>query len=353
MENKHNRKIMNKYMIKESFSHLGKKYLELFMDNKEANTSINSNLNDLKNNKIAPKYKITTNQKLNKMISKLEQEKIKEKFFADSIQTKEYNIFHQKFRDLILKKNEKKIKFVDKRNKLDGIKQSIQRMKNWDKTHSLDENELNKKLAQNHRIPDLYRYSPKHGYVDKHIFVADLRGFFQENNEEEKSKPIINVNLNKSKNYRKINYKEFRKFFPKIPKVNNLSIVKKRNITKYNTRLSSSSVIKEVSEKKGKNSRPSSQLMKKDLYYNKLYSNSYVPNFKKMTSRNNSYISSDTNTKNMAEYLPDNDTISSNNQKILDFNFNLIRKKLKLRKIISTSNPPSQYLLLPILNNIK
>jgi hypothetical protein len=61
----------------------------------------------------------------------------------------------------------------------------------------------------------------------------------------------------------------------------------------------------------------------------------------------NSYLYSH---KYILDYSPNYNCIYSNANKSIEVNQNLKNKKIKLRKIMSSSNPPSEYLLFPILN---
>ena len=71
-----------------------------------------------------------------------------------------------------------------------------------------------------------------------------------------------------------------------------------------------------------------------------------VPIFKKMMSREKLF---DTN-KCLADYMPNYDAIYSNAYKYISNNEELKKKKNLLRKILFSSRPPSQYILLPSLN---
>ena len=73
-----------------------------------------------------------------------------------------------------------------------------------------------------------------------------------------------------------------------------------------------------------------------------------VPIFNKMISRDkNNYLY---NHLFLADYEPNYNSIDSDANKYKYIDVELKNKKNKLRKIMASSNPPGEYLLLPILN---
>ena len=356
-------------MLGKGFSNTDNKYVLLFK-RRPLLIKTNSDINIKSNIETFEKPNISTTKKLKQIISNLPNNKknIRKKFLFDNNFNNDYNIFHSKIKDL-LKKNQsiEKKQFIQKVDRLDGISESINRLKKYKKRFALDENIVKLKIKENKKTPPICNYNPNLESISKHVPIPDLMGHHHINlvkikKEEEEKKRIaqqnnlnnfydnemliednyiINTNNKKNNSTISINPYEYKNIIPKT-RVNN------RNI--YSNSMNS---------------------MESRIYYSKNYENPIshsisaeltpinpkkiknyvsVPIFKKMISRDkNNYLY---NHCYLADYFPNYNSIDSNAYRFININENLKNKKNKLRKIMTCSNPPSEYVLLPILNKI-
>ena len=346
---------MNDLMLKKGFSNIDNKYFQLFK--KRPLLIINRNYSDLNNqmlsnNNIFEKPNNSTNDKLNQIIQNLSSKRKLRKIFLN---TNEYYIANTKIKDL-LKKNKliEKKRIENKVEKLDGIHESIQRLIRHKKRFALEESLVKFKIRENNKIPSICSYNPNYKSISKHIPIADLQGHhninlnnLQQIKNEDNNK--YNIELTKEKNNDNDNNKTY------IPK-DSLSInsydykknISRNNLNHYQINNYSQRNNNKINNLFGISDYSSIELSQ--INPEKIQKNISVPNFNKMTSReqNNFFLPKQ---RYLADYFPNYDSIYSNANKFMNINKELKDKKSKLRKIISYSNPPAEYLLLPILNN--
>ena len=355
---------MNDLMMEKGFSRTDNKYFLFFKkrpliykpqyDN-SINNLISSNYNKNSMSSIE-KPSVTTNKKLNLIIFNLEQKKnnLREKFFNEKKAINEYDSFHMKIKELLKSKNliEKK-EIIVKNDRLNGIRESIKNLIKFKKKYALDENFVKIKLKENNKTPPLCNYNPNLNSINKHTPFADLSGHHhkslikikkQNQNYLNNHGDIIILNEernNETKNVNKINNNNNQDIF--------ISINNKMNYSKSINSMSRLNYSKNIEKKRRPISKSNSMELSPINSYKKK-SNISVPIFNKMISRDkNNYLY-----KNifLGDYFPNYDSIYSNANKYISINKELKKKKNKLRKIISCSNPPGEYLLLPSLNNI-
>jgi len=356
---------MNDLMMEKGFSRTDSKYVLLFKKRPliskpqydySINNLISSNYNRNRISSIE-KPSVTTNKKLNLIIFNLEQKKnnLREKFFNEKKTINEYDSFHMKIKELLKSKNliEKK-EIIVRNDRLNGIRESIKNLIKFEKKYALDENFVKLKLKENNKTPPICSYNPNLNCINKHTPIADLCGHhykslikLKKQNQKKYSynhddKIILNEEENnESKNANKINNNNNQDTFT--------SINNKINHSKSINLMSRINYSKNIEKKRRPISKSNSMELSSTNSYKKK-SNISVPIFHKMISRDkNNYLN-----KNifLGDYFPNYDSIYSNANKYTYINKELKNKKNKLRKIISCSNPPGEYLLLPSLNNL-
>jgi hypothetical protein len=365
---------MNDFRVKSGFSNLDNQIvhflgerLTLIKPNNDCNK--NNSISSNKNKKITiRKMILSTNDKLNQIIYNLEKKNknIREKFLDyERSKLNEYNSFHMKIQQLIkhnkiAEKKEKKAK----NERLNGIHESIQRLLNHKKKYALNEKTKQLKIKDNYITPSIYKYNPNFLSINKHIPVPDLS--------EHHSKIITNKNITKNitnKNNKNkfraiksccsiLNSNKYKKIIDKLNKKGNKN--KKRKNNHNSMHLIDSKFIKiedsdnynkyNIVVNKKKYIPQSNSMDLITLNPDKKKSFISIPNFNKMTSRdkNNYFLY---NNKYLGDYSHNYNAIYSNANKFFSFNKDLKEKKNKLRKILSSSNPPKHYLLLPSLNS--
>ena len=350
---------------KKSLSSTDKNYSFLFKHKKKIPKSYSDyHINNLNNKSITSTQPLkSTNIKLNQLILNYQQKNknnIRHRlFFENDIKIKDQdknNDLQKRIKNLL--KNDK---FIDKKNnnderdRLDGKHESLKRLLKWKKKYAFNKNLYNYIMMENNKTPPVCRYTPNIESIKRHIPAVDLKGhqsinikriqkekeeiekqikFYNKQNSEEymesKNNIIYNDITSINSYYDNSNY-EINKF-QKIDKNDYCNFID--NQLNYNN-----------------NTRPISYPISNEsklLNPNKLKNNISSPIFKKMIGRDkNSYIFSH---RYMMEYSPNYNYIYSNANKSISVDQNLKNKKIKLRKIMSSSNPPSEYLLLPILN---
>ena len=345
-------------MVKKGFSDFDNKYYNLFkkrplLIKNSSYSNFNSQISPNNNNFEKPN--ISTGDKLNQIIQNLKmKKKLRNKFLRKEFKN-ENNIFEMNVKDL-LKKNKlliEKKRVDNKVEKLDGIRESIQRLINHKKRYGLEESLVKLKLRENNKVPSICSYNPNYKSISKHTPIAHLQGHhtinlnnLKNNKDEENNRykmeslkdtndePITNEKyiFKNSYSINSYNYKKHSR--------NNLNFYKGDNYSfKRNNKINNIYGIYDSFS--GELSQINPEKVKKNVS---------VPDFNKMISRDeNNYIFN--RERYLADYLPNYDSIYSNANKFIDINKDLYEKKVKLRKIISCSNPPTEYLLLPILNN--
>ena len=372
-----------------------------FYVNNDINNIIYSNHAQYKKSLIVKRKPVmSTNTKLNKIIFNLEQKNmhLREQFLDnDNNKQNECNSMHRKILDL-LKRNKmrEKKKKEEKNEKLYGIRESIKRLIIHNKKYALNEETIQSILKENSKSPSLYRYSPNYFSINKHIPSPDLSEHNNNNNnrinnsnmnlsniisyknKNKNNNNISNNNLNVSNiisyknnnnnnsiiNISNISYKNknnknraiksscnirnMNKYKKIINKINKNRNENTKNIHNVIHSMDSKYIKYNDFESKKKDIQSSVSMDLLTLNPDKKKSIISIPNFSKMISREkNSYLG---NKSNLADYFPNYNAIYPNANKFMSFNKDLKEKKNKLRKIISSSNPPKYYLLLPSLN---
>ena len=378
---------MNELMLKYGFSDTDYKYVQIF---KKRPIIIKNHSNSDKNQLISlnisknsldsfEKPTITTAKKLNQIIQDLELKKkgIRKRFLINNKSQSE-NIFSSKLQELIKKKNniiEQKQKINNKVEKLDGVNECIQRLIKFKKKYALDENLVKLKIKENNKTPPLCRYSPNFDSIRKHVPSPDF-SFHQTVNpikikiEEENKKQIEKKNNFYDNEYEPIEEyddinaynRRFRNYSSQKMLINPYNYndkISNINLNRYykNNNQIYPYLIKSIGKKKnydenyeilGAPRYESSSNELAPLNPEKLKKNISVPNFNKMISRDTIFYLNHQNY--LPDYSPNYDSIYSNANKYKYIDEELKYKKNKLRKIITSSNPPGEYLLLPILN---
>ena len=375
---------MKNFIFENTISKTDNKYKPLFEYRKKLQKVNNKcNINNISmsnslstgNISIIDKPSFTTNKKLNQIILNNEQKnkKIRQKLFkGNKTNNNEHNKLYERIKDLIMQKKEgEKKHIIYNRERLDGIHQSIKRLSKWNKKFALNQSFLEIIFKENHKTPPICRYTPNLQSIEKHIPVPDLKGHqhfsLKKLKKEEEDKRKIGQKIN-IYNKKKLKFDECNNSIINKEKeynsLNNSSISKKNNfynnINKYernDIRYYSNSIDGKINNNNSKNydniNNPSllSHSVSNEiipLNPNKAKNIISIPNFKKMLSRDKySYIN---NESYFGNYFPNYDSIYSNVYKYLKNNQGYRNKKNKLRKILGKSNPPSEYLLLPILN---
>ena len=364
-----NRNDISDFLPSKSLSKTDKDY-SFFFKHKRKIPKSNSdyNINNLNNNSNTSVLPVKpTNIKLNQLILNYEQKNknnIRYKLLLEN-----NNNYKDKNKKNDLQKRIKKLfkndKFIvqkntyDERDRLDGIQESIKRLLKWKKRYALNKSLYNYIKKENNKTPPVCRYTPNLESIKRHIPVADLKGHqsinikrIQKVNEEIEKKINLNNKQNLEEEYMDFNMNTKKDDITSINSYNdknnysNYELNQLKGIDKNyyynfiddqlncnnNERLINYSISNEITL----------------LNPNKLQKNISSPIFKKMIGRDkNSYLNSQ---RYMMDYSPNYNSIYSNANKNISVNQNLKNKKIKLRKIISSSNPPTEYLLLPSLN---
>lgn len=375
---------MNELMLKNGFSDTDYRYVQIFkkrpiMINNHSNSDKNKfNSSNLSKNILDgfEKPAISTANKLNQIIQDLELKKkgIRKKFLINGDSQNENNIFRSKLKELMNKKNiiKKKKKFNSKVEKLDGVNESLQRLIKFEKKYALNESLVKLKISENQKTPPLCRYSPNFDSIRKHVPSPDFNSHQTYNsikmkNEEENKKQIEEKNNFYDNEYNEygqfeenddiITYnRKFRNYLNDKIVINPYNYKNNINLNRYNRnniQNNYSYLINSINNKKnyemiGASRNELSSIELTPLNPEKLKKNISVPIFNKMISRDTIYYLNNQNCS--PDYSPNYDAIDSNANKYKYIDKKLKNKKNKLRKIIASSNPPVEYLLLPILN---
>lgn len=365
-----NRNDISDFLPSKSLSTTDKKFSFLFKHRKKIPKSYSdvniSNLNNISMTSIQPLK--STNKKLNQIILNYEQKNKNnirhQLFFENEIKKKDKdknknNDLQKRIKKLLKNNKFKEEKNTcDERDRLDGVHESVKRLLKWKKKYALNKSLYNCILMENNKTPPVCRYTPNIESIKKHIPVADLKGHQSINIKRiQKEKEEIEK---QNKFYSKLNFEEYMESNMDI--INNdittiNSYNDKNNYSNYEInkfqRIDNKYYFNFINNQLNcnNNSKPISYSISNEISLlnpNKLKNNIPSPIFKKMIGRDKkSYLYSH---KYMMDYSPNYNYIYSNANKSVSINQNLKNKKIKLRKIMSSSNPPTEYLLLPILN---
>ena len=371
---------MDDLMLQKGFSSTDDKYVQIFKkrpiilknnSTSDYNKLVSSNLN--KNDIIAfEKPVISTTKKLNQIIQNLESKKkgIRKKFLIDKNKQININNYHFKIKELLKKKNiVEKRQIFNKVERLDGIKESFKRLIRFKRKYAIDENIVKVKIREHNRTPPICNYNPNFDYITKHVPIPDLKGHQNINliklkKEEENKKQMEEKNDSydneeetmEENDYININAKKLKKYPLDNILINSYQNKFSNNHRRNNRRRNYFSNIKSMDNKIKymKNfenyGAPRYHSISIDLIPLKSVNTKKisVPIFNKMISRDkNNYLY---NHLFLADYEPNYNSIDSDANKYKYIDVELKNKKNKLRKIMTSSNPPGEYLLLPILN---
>ena len=250
---------------------------------------------------------------------------------------------------------------MQKVERLDGIRESIKRLKQHKTKFAIDKDIVKLKIKENKKTPPICAYNPNLDYISKHVPIPDLQGHHHINliklKKQEEKKQIKHVNNiyddeEFEENYDiNINNKKTNNNIISIKSYNN----KKINPHNINNKELYYNSLNTIDNNFKYNILPKSQshsmsIESTRLNKRKIKNNISVPIFNKMLSRDKNNNSFFNNHCYLADYFPNYNSIDSNANKYIYINKDLKNKKNRLRKIMASSNPSSEYLLLPILN---
>mgnify|MGYP006873129014 CR=1 FL=1 len=360
-----NRNDISDFLPPKSLSTTDQKYSFLFKYRRKIPKSYSDyNINNYNNKSITSIQPLkSTNAKLNQIILNYEQKSKKNIRHQLFFENDNKNNNNDKDNDLQkrIKKLLKNDKFINKKNiyderdRLDGIHESLKRLLKWKEKYALNKSLYNYIVRENNKTPPVCRYTPNLESIKKHIPAVDLKGHKSIN--IKRIKKVNEKTENKSNLYSKHNLEEDME-----SKMN----IKNNDITSINSYNDKNNYLnyelnnyKRIDQKDYSNFVDSQLNCNRQISYsisneltilnpNKLTNNISSPSFKKMIGRDKD--SNLYSQRYLMDYSPNYNYIYSNANKNVSFNQKLKNKKIKLRKIMSSSNPPSEYLLLPILN---
>ena len=363
-----NRNDISDFLPSKSLSSTDKNYSFLFKHRRKIPKSYSDyNINNLNYKSITSVQPLkSTNIKLNKIIVNYEQKNKNNirhtLFFENDIKNKDKdkNNDLQKRIKKLLKNNKliEKKNVYNERDRLDGVHESLKRLLKWKKKYALSKSLYNYIVMENNKTPPVCRYTPNIESIKRHIPVVDLKGHQSINIKElQKEKEEIGkqIKMNSKQNleeYMESKMDIINNDISSINSYNDKNEYSNYEINKYqriDNKFYSNFIDNQLNY--NNNNRPISYSISNEITLlnpNKLKNNIPSPIFKKMIGRDkNNYLYRH---KYMMDYSPNYNYIYSNANKSIKVNQNLKNKKIRLRKIMSSSNPPSEYLLLPILN---
>lgn len=356
-----------------SFSKIDKKYNKIFKEYNIDNLIYHNNFADEVRKKWSNNYNTptsgskirTTNEKLKQIInSNKNASKIQDIFFK----TFDKEPLYKK----IIKKENSNEKLINIKYNSNSLSTKINKIIENRKKFNISNTFLKRRHEENNRQPPICLYNPKYNYIYKHV-----PGFNFQNEKRLSRKKNINLdqieksnltkefnNTNVDRNTNKINNniinsksvnsltpihisnnKSYISFIGLNNKDKNKEIEENKNIT--SNKKSSYNFF--LSQQGAPSSRELHNKIKLDYSPKMIEKNVLVPNFDKMIPRFGEKSKKYTNLTNL-DYSPNYDAIFSHVLNNNPIDYERRRKFYYLKKIISTYNPTSEYLLFPELN---
>lgn len=356
-----------------SFSKIDKKYNKIFKEYNIDNLIYHNNFAEEVRKKWSNNYNTptsgskirTTNEKLKQIInSNKNASKIQDIFFK----TFDKEPLYKK----IIKKENSNEKLINIKYNSNSLSTKINKIIENRKKFNISNTFLKRRHEENNRQPPICLYNPKYNYIYKHV-----PGFNFQNEKSLSRKKNINLdqieksnltkefnNTNVERNTNKINNniinsksvnsltpihisnnKSYISFIGLNNKDKNKEIEENKNIT--SNKKSSYNFF--LSQQGAPSSRELHNKIKLDYSPKMIEKNVLVPNFDKMIPRFGEKSKKYTNLTNL-DYSPNYDAIFSHVLNNNPIDYERRRKFYYLKKIISTYNPTSEYLLFPELN---